>query len=145
VENKIRLSVLRRRSDFLFILKHGQRVRPSDWLLLNFVRNEAGEFRCGWTLPRQIGSAVTRNRLRRWARIYFRERLKAGDELPVDINLVFRRAEENFYKKLSYEGFSNVLDRGWKQVQRRVESSSYATDRNVQSHRSRSSRGSMPV
>jgi ribonuclease P protein component len=149
VESKIRLSVLSRRSDFLFILKHGQRVRPSDWLLMNFVRNEVKTLRCGWTLPRQIGPAVVRNRLRRWSRVYFRDRLKAGAQLPIDLNLVFRRAEENFYKKLDYESFARVLDRGWKQVEGRLERipeiSASVSHGGLQSDRSRSPRRGLPV
>ena len=75
--------------------------------------------RCGWTLPRYVGSAVIRNRLRRWSRVYFRQLLDSEQTLPIDVNLVFRRAEDDFYKKLNYEKFSEILDRGWKQIQKR--------------------------
>src|SRR5690606_33664239 len=118
-----RLPVLRNRSDFLFILKNGQRVRPSDWLLLNFVVKDDGILRCGWTLPRQVGSAVIRNRLKRWTRVYFRHLLASGEDAAVDVNLVFRKAESDFYKKLNYEQFSKVLDKGWLQLKKRIQSS----------------------
>lgn len=114
------LSVLKQRSQYLALLKKGQKVRPSDWLLLNFARNDVNRMRCGWTLPRYVGSAVVRNRLKRWSRVYFRSVIKASDDLPIDINLVFRKAENDFYRRLDYERFAEVLDRGWQQVRRRM-------------------------
>lgn len=128
------LSVLKQRSQFLALLKKGQKVRPSDWLLINFAPNDVGVLRCGWTLPRHVGSAVIRNRLKRWSRVYFRALIKASGDLPgdlspdefspdefsIDINLVFRKAENDFYRRLDYERFSEVLDRGWQQVRRRM-------------------------
>jgi ribonuclease P protein component len=77
--------------------------------------------RCGWTLPRQVGSAVVRNRLKRWSRVYFRNRLKEGQKLPADINLVFRKAEGDFYKKLSYERFADVVDKSLQQLERKLQ------------------------
>ena len=61
-----------------------------------------------------------RNRLKRWARVYFRKLNASEGETPIDINLVFRRAEGDFYKKLDYAGFESVVDRGWKQLKTRV-------------------------
>lgn len=87
---------------------------------MNFIENSSGVMRCGWTLPRQVGSAVVRNRLKRWSRVYFRNRLKEGAIVPADINLVFRKAEGDFYKKLSYERFQDVVDKGWQQLERRL-------------------------
>lgn len=86
---------------------------------MNFVENPEGRLRCGWTLPRQVGPAVVRNRLKRWSRVYFRERLKNGETLPIDLNLVFRKTEDDFYKKLSYERFASVVDKGWRQLAER--------------------------
>ena len=77
--------------------------------------------RCGWTLPRQVGNAVIRNRLKRWSRVFFRELDLSERLLPIDINLVFRRTEVGFYKKLDYETFARILDRGWKQVEKRTQ------------------------
>lgn len=114
------LSVLKQRSQFLTLQKKGHKVRPCDWLLISFASNDVGVLRCGWTLPRYVGSAVIRNRLKRWSRVYFRSLIQDGDDIPIDINLVFRKAESDFYRKLDYESFSEVLDRGWQQVRRRM-------------------------
>lgn len=101
-------------------MKKGYRVRPSDWLLINYAASPDGDMRCGWTLPRAVGTAVVRNRLRRWSRVFFLDRLNTQKPLPAKINLVFRRTEGDFYKKLSYEEFSQVLDKGWRQMERRL-------------------------
>lgn len=140
-----RPQILKNRSDFLYILKNGHRARPCDWLTMNFIVNRDGVMRCGWTLPRQVGSAVVRNRLKRWSRVYFRNLLKESRTLPVDVNLVFRKTENDFYKKLDYEGFSKILDMGWRQVKRRIEASSSVVDRNVQSGGKHPSGRRLPV
>ena len=111
--------------------------------------------RCGWTLPRYVGNAVVRNRLRRWSRVYFRTLLAkmepGAKTLPIDVNLVFRKPEikgvdsEDFYKKLKYDSFADVLDRAWKQVERRYEILVAASDRSVQGGGSRPSGRRMPV
>ncbi len=101
--------------------------------------------RCGWTLPRQVGSAVIRNRLKRWVRVYFRGRLTTDGELPIDINLVFRKAEGDFYKKLDYAGFAIVVDKGWKQLERRVQNPPAPPYRRVSDDGDKPARRRMPV
>ena len=90
--------------------------------------------RCGWTLPRQVGPAVIRNRLKRWARVYFRNRLITGGGLPLDINLVFRKAEDEFYKKLDYERFALVLDKAWRELERRSQRPEKSTSKPTPTH-----------
>jgi ribonuclease P protein component len=111
--------VLKNRSDFLYILKNGERVRASSWMTMNFVRQPEKRFRVGWTLPRQVGPAVIRNKLKRWARVFVRAQAKSGRSLSVDLNVVFRKAEDGFYKKLEYAEFADVMEKGWKEVEKR--------------------------
>ena len=120
MESKNRLSVLKRRSDFLSLQKNGFRIRPTDWLLINYAPSPTGLTRCGWTLPRHVGSAVIRNRLKRWSRVFFRQLAKDDELLPVDINLVFRRADEGFYRKLDYETFAGHLKKAWRTIRGRI-------------------------
>lgn len=101
-------------------MKSGHRVRPSDWLLMNYAENTSGRMRCGWTLPRHVGSAVIRNRLKRWSRVYFRALQGSDQTLAIDLNLVFRKAENEFYRKLDYERFAQVVDKGWREIRRRL-------------------------
>lgn len=76
--------------------------------------------RCGWTLPRQVGPAVVRNRLKRWSRVYFRNVIATESQLPVDINLVFRKSDDDFFKKLDYESFASVVDKSWRQIRQSI-------------------------
>lgn len=114
-----RQSVLRKRGDFLNLSKNGQRIRAGGWLILNFLPNSLGHVRCGWTLPGKIGNAVIRNRLKRWSRVYMRERALITEPVPVDVNLVFLKTDGDFYKKLDYDEFSKNLDKAWALLRKR--------------------------
>jgi ribonuclease P protein component len=70
---------LRRTDEFAKVRKHGQRSRSGS-LLLSFA--EGSSKRLGVILTRRIGNAVTRNRVRRVIREFFRvnrESFPAGD------------------------------------------------------------------
>ncbi len=124
---RVRLVVLTKRSDYLRTFRFGRKIRPSDWVVFNVYRKKRprdGEdigFRCGWTCPRAVGSAVVRNRLKRWSRIWFRDKYKTmamtGISLPeVDLNLGFRAMPEGFYRKMRYADFAIVLENGWAEI-----------------------------
>lgn len=90
------------------------------WFVLNYLPNELGVVRCGWTLPRKVGKAVTRNRLKRWARVFFRHHLCDLKPLGVDVNVVFLKTDGDFYKKLDYEEFSRQMAKAWDLLRKRV-------------------------
>jgi len=104
------LNSLRSRSDFLEISRTGRQIKPCPWLILAFRKNDCGESRFGWTIPRYVGNAVVRNRLRRWCREYYRKQAKLREK-SLDINLIFRRREKDFYKNVERESFFTYLDR----------------------------------
>lgn len=68
--------------------------------------------RFGVTASRKVGSAVVRNKLKRWSREYFRACLTAGKSIEADINLIFKPMDSNFYKGLPYEEFVKAMDKG---------------------------------
>lgn len=124
---RVRLCVLTKRSDYLRTFRFGRKFRPSDWVVLNVYRKKRSRdgdelgFRCGWTCPRTVGSAVIRNKLKRWSRIWFRQKLKEsalmGISLPdVDMNLGFRAMPDGFYRRLRYAEFAEVLEQGWAEI-----------------------------
>ncbi len=90
------------------------------WLLFNYRSNELGQTRCGWTLPRNVGTAVVRNRLKRWSRVFFRSKLVEIHKIGVDLNVVFLKTGGDFYKKLDYDEFSKQMGQAWDLLRSRV-------------------------
>ena len=109
MENK-KASGLKRSSDFLEIQKKGKRKSLSPWLVLGYRKNQLGHLRFGCTISRKVGSAVVRNRLKRWTREYFRKAATDGFNPEFDLNLVFRSMPEGFYQELHAQHFNKVLD-----------------------------------
>ena len=103
-----KLVSLRRKSDFSLLKEQGKRASTTRWLLAVFLENDLDHCRYGWTIPKQVGSSVIRNRLKRWLRDYFRDKSLPK---PIDINMVVRAHEKDFFKHISRDDFINVLHR----------------------------------
>lgn len=112
--------VIKRSSEFLALKQSGKRYWPTKWLLLNFKSNSIGQLRFGVTASRKVGSAVVRNKLKRWSRDYFRDSFKAGNSFEADINLIFKPMDENFYKGLPHGEFVKALERGLQVVRKNL-------------------------
>ncbi len=104
--------IIKRSSDFYSLKQSGKRYWPTKWLLLNYGKNDLGQIRLGVTASRKVGSAVVRNKLKRWSREYFRKSLKAGNSNAADINLIFKPIDKEFYKVLKYQEFVEAMDAG---------------------------------
>ncbi len=81
-------------------------------MVLNFNKNEYNHPRFGWTLPRYVGKAVIRNRIKRWCREISRDVINdvhGGNLSFVDINIVLKRQSRNFYKSIKYDEFKKIL------------------------------------
>jgi len=63
-----------RRSDFVASSEFGERRTTRYFIVLLMDRNDGGPTRLGITVTRKVGSAVWRNRIKRLAREWFRNR-----------------------------------------------------------------------
>lgn len=115
MESKPKLKNLKKNSDFLELRKKGLRLNPSDWLQIQFMKSKDGGLFVGVTTGRKVGSAVIRNRLKRWSREFFRKGLQLG---PIEgkLNVVFKPRPSEFYKELKHEDLDGVLDKAFKRI-----------------------------
>lgn len=128
VESKNKISVknpdlkhlrLVRKSEFEILWKKGRRKPLTPWLQLVYRKNDLGHLRFGISLSRKTGTAVVRNKLRRWTREILRSELKKtpGSEIKAegktevkkvkalggwDIHFIFRSPKPGFFKELSF-------------------------------------------
>ena len=105
MENNKKIKVLRSRKDFENLQKRGRRIHAESWLLINFRTQELGYLRFGLTIPRFVGNAVLRNKLKRWCRESFRH-MKDSDLPSLDVNVVMKKKDKDFYTKLTYAEFT---------------------------------------
>ncbi len=81
---------LRKRPEFLRLAHSGRRVHGRHFLL-NGLPSAAGRSRLGITVTKKVGPAVTRNRIKRYCREFFR---RHRHRFPGhwDINIIARRS-----------------------------------------------------
>lgn len=74
--------------------------------------NDSDKLRVGWTLPRYVGNAVTRNKLKRQLRVGL-EKIVAEKKLKnkgMDVNLIFKKPKSDCdYKQLTQEEVNSAL------------------------------------
>ncbi len=108
------MTTLKKRSDFSKIRKLGKKVYIENWGILNYSLNSEETSRFGWTISRFVGSAVVRNKLKRWCRVYFKE---AQFTKNYDMNVIFRETnDKDFYKTITYKDFQCCMDRSLKKL-----------------------------
>ena len=115
---------LKKNSDFLELRRKGLRLRATEWLQIHYQKSKEEILYVGVTTGRKVGSAVIRNRLKRWCLDYFQRHYgqrpaelssdKASDNkepqfLNGRLNILFRPQAEGFYKELSHEELDREL------------------------------------
>jgi ribonuclease P protein component len=75
---------LLRRSDFLRVYDQGRRVHQRTFLLF-YLMGQTDRHRLGLTVPRKLGNAVHRNRVKRRLREVFRVHRELLGEAPLDL------------------------------------------------------------
>ena len=107
---RVQVETMKSRADFIRLFQKENRLFVSSWMILSFEKNVLGSPRFGWTLPKYVGVAVVRNRMRRWCREVVREVVKSDPNFPLlDVNVVLRRRDKEFYKSMKYDKFKNTL------------------------------------
>lgn len=109
MENNFSKLRLRSRQDFQRVQRRGQSFKLNHWLLLSFLKTDGAQIRAGWTVPRYVGNAVIRNRLKRWMRESLRSALPKYQNFCLDVNFVFLNRGPLFYKGLSHETFNQSI------------------------------------
>ena len=106
------------------IRKYGRRVYTHRWLVLVAVPNYMHKSRYGWTVPRHVGSAVLRNKYKRWLREVLRKeeasKTITSKGSPVDLNFVFKKMEVNFYKNKTFLQFKQEIKKALKNVDKKI-------------------------
>ena len=107
---------LKKQTDFLNLKSQGQRFWASHWLLISFQSNSNLGFREGLTLSRKVGNSVLRNKLKRWKKEKTREHLKNAEAQNIDVNFIFKPLGQEFYGNLSYQEFSKIFEKAFRQM-----------------------------
>ena len=113
---------IRKTSEFARLKTFGKKIRVTPWLLLSFEKNELSALRFGVTVPRKVGSAVLRNKLKRWVKSFVYTSAEFHG-IGVDINFVFLPTSQNCSKLKSAEVFE-LFRRGLTRVRKDLRSSS---------------------
>ncbi len=115
MENKS-LFVLKNSKDFEILKSKCSKVFLEKKILVCYFPNNLGYHRFGWTLPRSVGNAVLRNRMKRYAREFFRSQNHLISNSKLDVNLVFLKSGSHQLKKMDYNEFQKLLLPCWQKI-----------------------------
>ena len=115
--SKPKIVVLRRRSDFEKLRVEGKKVRVSTWLTLIYLKGSS-ELRFGWIVPKKVGNAVLRNKVKRWCREIVRK--LDFESMTADVAILVSPRTPNFFDSIKFSEFEETLSRGLQSVSERL-------------------------
>lgn len=108
VENN-KFRSLKKSSDFLFLAKNGKKYKPTKWLTIQLIDIDSNDIYFGITASRKVGSAVIRNKLKRWVRQSVRSIKFSPNPSGKKIVFVFRPHTAGFYSQIKFAEFKEAL------------------------------------
>jgi ribonuclease P protein component len=114
-ESNPKVKRLKKNADFLKLRKKGLKIRACDWLQVQFIESSDSYLAVGVTTGRKVGSAVIRNRLKRWCLEFFKRRAQQ-EMISGHINVLFRPQKQGFYKELSHEELDEELQKAFRRI-----------------------------
>lgn len=107
MENK-RPQTLKTTSEFKELKDNGQVFKVNHWMKVSFLK-KGKQINFGMTFSKKIGSAVIRNKLKRWTREFFRDEKVFKEDAAFHANIILKPVTEKFYKELESATYKKAL------------------------------------
>lgn len=99
-----------KRFEFVQLSNTGNKVYNRHFIAIYKIGLEQGRSRLGITVTKKVGDAVTRNRIKRYVREYFRTH-KDSVQKKMDINIIAKKAVADLSQAESYVSLRNIFER----------------------------------
>lgn len=109
MESKPKLFPIKQSSEYSEITKKGRKIRASSYLTLISLNSNDIHSYFGMTVSKKVGSAVVRNKLKRWVRNCVRSEGFKARFRSQKVVFMFRAQPEGFYKELKYSDFTKAV------------------------------------
>jgi len=100
---------LLKRAEFLSLSKTGKKVQDTSFIII-YQKGRQKHPRLGITVSKRVGKAVTRNRLKRWIREFFRKN-RFALEANWDINIIAKPAAAKLTASEVHEALAGLFSR----------------------------------
>ena len=100
---------LLKRAEFLSLSKTGKKVQDTSFIII-YQMGRQNHPRLGITVSKRVGKAVTRNRLKRWIREFFRKN-RFALEANWDINIIAKPAAAKLTASEVHEALARLFSR----------------------------------
>jgi ribonuclease P protein component len=99
-----------KRFEFVQLSNTGDRVYNRHFIAIYKIRLGQDRSRLGITVTKKVGNAVTRNRIKRYVREFFRTN-KDSVQKKLDINIIAKKPVADLTQAESFVSLRNIFDR----------------------------------